>query len=144
MEKRNAGATVTPVKSDIAALVIVAALHLVIGGAHQYAHAVAGVENSPLQVLFIVLVVTITPWVAIGLTWKWNQTIGGALFSVSMAASLVFGIVLHFAVESPDLYSNVVPEHSMLFGLSALSLALVEFIGLVVGAHAATRRWHTA
>ncbi len=133
----------TPVRSDIATLVIVAALHLVIGGAHQYAHAVAGVENSPLQVLFIMLVVTITPWAAIWLAWKRNLTIGAALFSVSMAASLVFGIVLHFAVESPDLYSNVVLEHRMLFGLSALGLALVEFIGLVIGTRVVARRQYT-
>ena len=131
-------------RSDIASLVIVAALHLVIGGAHQYAHVVAEVENAPLQVLFIVLVVTIAPWAAIWLAWRRNLTIGAALFSVSMAASLVFGLALHFAVESPDLYSNVVPEHGTLFLYSALGLALVEFIGFVIGACVAIRRRCTA
>ena len=65
LRERSPGATATRVKSDIKSLAIVAALHLVIGGVHQYAHVVAGVENSPLEVLFIVLVVTIAPWATI-------------------------------------------------------------------------------
>ena len=134
----------TRVKSDVALLAIVAALHLVIGGAHQYAHGVAGVENSPLQVLFIVLVVTIAPWVAVWLAWRRILLVGAVLFSVSMAASLVFGLAVHFAVESPDLYSNVVPVHRTLFVLSALGLALVEFIGFILGTHVAMRSRHAA
>ncbi len=133
----------TRVRSDVTFLAIVAALHLVIGGAHQYAHGVAGVENSPLQILFIVLVVMIAPWVAIWLAWRRNLMIGSVLFSVSMAASLVFGLAVHFAVESPDLYSNVIPVHRTLFVYSALGLALVEFIGFVLGAHIAIRSRHT-
>ena len=121
---------------------IVAALHLVIGGVHQYAHSVAGVENSPLQVLFIVLVVTIAPWAAIWLAWSRNLTIGAVLLSVSMLASLVFGLTLHFTLDGPDLLSNVVPEHRALFLHSALGLALVEFLGFVLGVHAAIRSRH--
>ncbi len=131
-------------RSDIASLVIVAALHLAIGGVHQYAHAVAEVENSPLQVLFIVLVVTIAPWAAILFAWRRNLTVGAALFSASMLASLVVGLALHFAVESPDLHSNVVPEYRTLFLHSALGLALMEFIGFVIGAYAAVRRRYAA
>ena len=99
-------------------------------------------ESSPLQVLFIVLVVTIAPWAAIWLAWKRNLTIGAVIFSVSMVASLVFGLVLHFAVESPDLYSNVAPVHRTLFLHSAMALALVEFVGFVLGAHVAIRSRH--
>ena len=54
---------------------IVAALHLVIGGDHHYPHAVAGVETSPLLVQFIVLGVAIAPWGAIWLAWRRNLTI---------------------------------------------------------------------
>ena len=129
----------TRARSEIAILVIVAALHLVIGGVHQYAHAVAGVANGPLQVLFIVLVVTIAPWGGILLAWRRDLTIGAILFSVSMLASLVFGLALHFALEGPDLFSNVAPEYGSLFLHSALGLALVEFVGFVFGAHAAIR-----
>lgn len=131
-------------RSDVAALVIVAAVHLVIGGVHQYAHAVGEVTNSSLQVLFIVLVVTIAPWAAIGIAWTKHLTIGAVVFSVAMLASLVFGLVLHFAVESPDLYLNVVPEHRTLFLHSAMGLTLMEFVGFVLGAHVAIRSRHLA
>ena len=126
-------------RSDVASFLIVAGVHLVIGGVHQYAHAVAEVKNSSLQVLFIVLVVTIAPWAAIGVAWTRNLTIGAIVFSVAMLACLVFGLVLHFAVESADLYLNVVPEHRTLFLHSAMGLALLEFVGFVLGAHVAIR-----
>ena len=109
-------------RSDVASLAIVAGVHLVIGGVHQYAHAVAEVKNSSLQVLVIVLVVTIAPWAAIGVAWTRNLTISAVVFSGAMLASPVFGLVFHFAVESPDLYLNVVPEHRTLFLHSAVGL----------------------
>ena len=127
----------TPARSDAAFLAIIAALHLLIGGGHQYAHVVAEVGNTPLQVLFILIVITIAPWAATYIAWKRNLKIGAALFSASMAASFVFGFVLHFVLESPDLYSNVILEHRGLFLNSALGLALVEFGGFVYGAHLA-------
>ena len=131
-------------RSEVASLVIVAGVHLVIAGVHQYAHAVAEVKNSSLQVLFIVLVVTIAPWAAIWVAWTTNLTIGAIVFSVAMLASLVFGLVLHFAGESPDLYLNVVPEHRTLFLHSAMGLALLEFVGFVLGAHVAIRSRYRA
>ena len=131
-------------RSDVASFVIVAEMHLVIGGVHQYAHAVAEVKNSSLQVLFIVLVVTIAPWAAIGAASTRNLTIGAVVFSVAMLASLVFGLVLHFAVENPDLYLNVVTKHRTLFLHSAVGLALPEFVGFVLGAHVAIRSRYPA
>ena len=131
-------------KSNITFLVIIAAFHLLIGGGHQYSHIVAGVENSPLQALFILVVVTIAPWVAIYLVWKRKFKIGSILFSLSMAASLAFGLILHFVLESPDLYLNVVSEHRDFFLLSALGLALVEIVGLAYGSRLVVRAWREA
>ena len=37
--------------------------------------------------------------------------------------------------SSPDLHSNVAPEHGAVFLHSALGLAMVEFIGFVRGVH---------
>ena len=61
-----------------------------------------------------------------------------------MAASLLFGFVLHFAAESPDHYSNVVPEHGTRFLHSAMGLARLEFVGFVLAAHVAIRIRHPA
>ena len=119
--------------SEITSLVVVAALHLITGAVHHYAHVVADVQNSPLQLLFILLVVTIAPWAAIYLAWTRTVKLGAALFSFAMAASLAFGLVLHFAIDGPDLHSNVALEHRAVFLYSALGLAAVEFIGFVLG-----------
>ena len=82
---------------------------------------------------FIFLVVTLMPWVAVFLAWKVSIKWGAAVFSVSMAASFVFGYLLHFVLNSPDLYSNVSGEHSVIFLHTALYLALVEFAGFAGG-----------
>ena len=119
--------------SEITSLVVVAALHLITGTVHHYAHLVADVQNSPLQLLFIGLVVTIAPWAAIYLAWTRTVKLGAAVFSFAMAASLAFGLTLHFAIDGPDLHSNVAPEHGIVFLYSALGLAVVEFAGFVLG-----------
>ena len=87
----------------------------------------AGVENSPAEQLFILLVVTIMPWAAIFVGWKWGICKGAALFSLSMAASFLFGFFFHSVIESPDLHSNVVSEHRDIFFHSAVILSLLEF-----------------
>ena len=39
-------------KSEIAFLVVIAGLHLIVGAVHHYAHVAAGVENTPLELAF--------------------------------------------------------------------------------------------
>ena len=39
---------------------------------------------------------------------------------------LPFGLILHFAIDGPDLHSNVAPEHGAVFLYSAMGLAAVE------------------
>ena len=90
-------------------------------------------QNSSLLLLFVLLVVTIAPWAAIYLAWRRTVKLGAALFSFSMAASLAFGLILHFAIDGPDLHSNVAPEHGTGFLYSALGLAAVEITGFVLG-----------
>ena len=70
---------------------------------------------------------------AIYLAWRRTVKLGAALFSFAMAASLAFGLTLHFAIDGPDLHSNVALEHGTVFLYSALGLAAVEFVGFVVG-----------
>ena len=57
-----------------------------------------------------------------------------------MLASFAFGYLFHFVVDTADLHSNVVGEHSGLFFHSALSLALIEFAGFVYGLSVAVRQ----
>lgn len=40
---------------------VVTAPHLIVGMVHHYAHVIAGVQNTTLELLFILLMVTIAP-----------------------------------------------------------------------------------
>ena len=122
------------VKPEKGALLAIAALHLLVGGIHQYAHNVADVQTTALQSLFIIAIVTVAPWVAVFVAWKGNLRVGSLIFSVSMGAAFLFGFLLHFVIDSPDLHTNVPAAHRSVFLHSAWALALVEFIGFVVGA----------
>ena len=52
-------------KHEMLVLILVAFLHLIAQVAHSYAHQIANVMLSPSQLVFIVLVVTILPWLAL-------------------------------------------------------------------------------
>ena len=56
-----------------------------------------------------------------------------------MVAAFIFGYLLHFVIDSPDLHSNVIGEHKSVFFNSALNLALIEFVGFVFGAYVFAR-----
>ena len=49
-------------KSEKFAFLTIAVLHQVVQSTHGYSHVVAGVPNTSLQLIFIVLVITIAPW----------------------------------------------------------------------------------
>ena len=105
------------------------------GITHGYSHVVADVQNTPSQLVFILLVVTIAPLVTAYIAWKVNIRKGAGLFAVSMTAAFLFGYSLHFVIDNPDLYSNVVGEHESLFFHSAVNLAIFEFVGFVFGVY---------
>ena len=103
------------VRPEKRSLLAIAALHLVVGAVHQYAHTVADITYTTFQLLFIILIVTIAPWVAVYLAWTRKMWIGASLFSISMGAAFLFGFLLHFVIESPDLHVNVPVEYRSVF-----------------------------
>lgn len=120
-------------KFELFVLILLASLHFLAQIAHGYARQVANVHLSLPQLAFIVLVVTILPWLAIAVAWKMDLVRGATLFALSMAASFLFGYVGHFVLDSPDLHSNVVGQYGNMFFHTALGLALLEFNGFVFG-----------
>ncbi|WP_428115234.1 hypothetical protein [Candidatus Poriferisodalis sp.] len=80
------------------------------------------------------------PLAAVWLAFRRSVRLGAALFAASMYASFVFGYLLHFVIDSPDLHSNVVGDGAGVFFHTALSLALIEFVGFAIGLVAAVRR----
>ncbi len=122
------------VRPEKGSFLAIAVLHLGVGTIHQYSHTVADIRYTPFQLLFIILVVTVAPWVAVYLAWTRKMWLGASLFSISMGAACLFGVLFHFAIESPDLHVNVPAEYRRVFFHSAWALAIVEFVGFVVGA----------
>lgn len=121
------------------ALLVVALAHLAAQLAHGYSHIATDVPITAAQLAYIIVVVTVLPLAAVAVVF-WKHLCSGAwLFAASMAASFVFGYLFHFVLDTADLHSNVIGEHSDLFFHSALSLALIEFAGFVYGLAVALR-----
>ena len=129
----------TPARSDSLALLAIALLHLAAQVAHGYSHVAAGVALTAFQQLFVIVIVTVAPLCAVYAYWKLDSQRGAGLFAVSMGAAFLFGYLLHFVIDSPDLHANVAGEHSALFFHSALVLALTEFLGFFFGAYLVVR-----
>ena len=53
-----------------------------------------------------------------------------ALIAVTMAGSLVFGLVNHFVLDSPDHVAHVDPPRWLLFATTATLLAITEALGV--------------
>jgi hypothetical protein len=62
-----------------------------------------------------------------------------ALLLSSIAGSLVFGIVFHFVVDTPDSVVNVCGAGAWMFPVPAVLPALVELIGTVRAAYCRRR-----
>ena len=102
--------------------------HLGISLVHGAAHAQAHVAMSPAANAFVFVVILAGP--LIGLAWTWrSKRIGTWLIGLTMAASLVFGVVNHFVLASPDHVAHVDPRWQPLFAATAVLLAITEALG---------------
>lgn len=109
-------------------LAIAVLAHLVVSIAHGAAHTQAQVPLSPAANLFVFIVILAGPLIGLALTWP-AAPIGGWLIAITMAASLVFGVVNHFVFASPDHVAHVDPQWRPLFATTAILLAVTEAIG---------------
>ncbi len=130
----------TPARLEQFTLLGIALLHLGVQLTHAYSHAAADVPIPALQQAYIVVVVTLLPIVSVWLVFRRSLRLGAALLATSMYSAFVFGYLLHFVVDTPDLHSNVVGDGEAVFFHSALSLALIEFVGFAVGLVSVARK----
>jgi len=114
-------------------------LHLVVSIVHGAAHAGAHVPLSPAANLFVFTVILAGPLVGLALTWP-AERIGSWLIAITMAASLVFGLVNHFVIVSPDHIAHVTEQWQPLFTTTAVLLALTEALGSALAIRLATER----
>jgi hypothetical protein len=112
--------------------------HLAVALAHGAAHQGAEISLSPLGNLFVVIVIIAGPLV--GLVWSrtTHSSTGAWLIAATMAGALLFGLVNHFFIVSPDHVSQVPVPWRPWFGTTAVLLLITEAIGAGVGIWCAT------
>jgi len=108
--------------------------HLVVNVLHGRAHGSLNVGLSAWQNIYVITVILIAPLIAMLLVWTRYARLGLLVLVSSMAGSLIFGVVYHYVVVSPDHVSHLPPGDAQgLFRMTALLLVLTELLGLVVG-----------
>lgn len=120
-------------KPRIAGTVVVL-VHLVVMMFHGQAHQKLGVGISAWQNIFVLVVIAIAPLLAMLLLWTRFARLGLILLVVSMGGSLIFGLVYHYIIVSPDHVSHLPPGDAQgLFRMTAGLLMLTELFGVIVG-----------
>ena len=110
--------------------------HLLLSIAHGLAHLELHVGLVRPDVIFVILVVLLLPLVAMGLVWTAEKRLGLILLSLSMSASLLFGMYHHFMVMSPDHVRSQPPNPwGLAYVLTAYGLSITEAIGTYLGVH---------
>ena len=108
--------------------------HLVVSIIHGRAHEGLAVGLSSWQNMYVMIVIVIAPLIAMMLIWTRLARPGLVLLVISMAGALIFGVVYHYVVISPDHVSHLPPGDAQgLFRTTALLLVLTELFGVVVG-----------
>lgn len=115
-------------------LLAIVIVHLLVASWHGMAHLQVPVPLTTLQRLFVGIVITVMPLVGAGMLWTARLRTAAAIIALSMLGSLIFGVVNHYVLHSPD-HVTEVPEHPwrQSFVLSAALVALTELLGTLLG-----------
>ncbi len=115
--------------------------HLMVNILHGAAHRELRVVLGPAAMLFVIGVILLCPLLAMVLLWVSQRRLGLVLLTLSMAASLVFGLYNHFVVRGPDHIGEQVPgPWGAAFVLTAYLLLLTEAMGIYMGLYFLYRR----
>src|SRR5690242_16572306 len=112
--------------------------HLLVSIVHGRAHDGGHVGLSFASNLFVLIVIVAAPLVGL-IVALWARRAGAAIVAAAMAASLLFGLINHFIIISPDHVSQVSAEWRGLFTATAVLLVATEAAGLAVGVRSASR-----
>jgi len=110
-------------------LILVVLAHLAVTVFHGRAHTGAVVPVSTMATFFIFSVIIVAPLVGAVVLWFFSIETGAWLLALSLAASLIFGVVNHFILESPDHIARIAAAWKGLFTATAVLLALTEALG---------------
>ena len=110
--------------------------HLLVNIAHGLAHRELHLGLAPPASILVIVVVLISPLIAMALLWTAAKRLGFFLLSLSMFGSLLFGLYYHFLAVSPDhIHSQPSGGWGTTFVLTAYLLLITEAIGTYVGVH---------
>ena len=113
--------------------------HLAISFIHGTAHARANISMSPAANLFVFGVILAGPLIGLALA-LWSRRVGAWVIGITLAASLVFGVVNHFVFASADHVAHVDPRWQPLFATTAVLLAITEALGAALAARVIRER----
>jgi hypothetical protein len=125
------------------ALAAIVAVHFVVSFVHGAAHSGAQVALGPAAMLFVYVVIVAGPLAGLAVAPRWPHT-GGAVVALTMAGSLVFGLVNHFIIQGTDHVSHVAPAWRMQFASTAALLVVLEAAGTAIGMRYAIRARRTS
>ena len=110
--------------------------HVLVNIAHGLAHRELRVGLAPPDLIFVIMVVLISPLLAMGLLWTAAKRLGLMLLLFSMFGSFLFGLYHHFLAMSPDHVRSQPPgPWGLAFVLTAYGLLITEALGTYVGVH---------
>src|SRR6266513_3675774 len=116
------------------ALTVLAAIHLTVVLWHGATHSQLAVTLSRFQTLFVLVVIVIAPVLATLLLWMRLDGLALWIYSISMLASLLFGVYYHYLAFSPDNVHYRPPSGDTArqqFAISAAAVAITELIATV-------------
>jgi hypothetical protein len=107
-------------------------VHLLITFAHGSAHDGGGVALTTGQSAFVFIVILAGPIAGLIASY-FTMRIGGWIVAATMCAALIFGVVNHFVIVSPDHVSQVPSAWRSLFTTTAWLLIGSEALGTAAG-----------
>jgi hypothetical protein len=111
-------------------------VHLIISVLHGRAHDGGHVALTDTQSLFVYAIILAAPLAGLAISVV-RRRVGGAIVAAAMAASLLFGLVNHFLVISPDHVSQVTAAWRWSFTATAVLLVVSEAAGVAAGMRSA-------
>ena len=116
------------------ACLTIVAIHTIVAFIHSQAHRQIDVALSNFQSTYALVVIVIAPAVAAAIIWRGHPRRGGGVLVLSLLASLIFGVVNHFTIDSPDQLAHISNDGwGKIFIVTAYALAITELVGIAAG-----------
>lgn len=134
-------------KLDAAVVTLLIAVHHAIAYIHGGAHTDLAIVMSVFQNAFIYFVILLVPLAGAVLTWMSRPRIGLWAVIISMAGALIFGVIHHYMLVSPDHIAYLpaaTPIVHDTFICTAGAMAMLEGVCAMVAAYFLGRRYRDA